>query len=69
MTISKEEFDQRITAVVEMAKTLSNVPDAEGSIDRGVAISFYERLVEDLDARLEMLMDEEMRHSKDGGLG
>jgi len=73
-TVTKEEFDRRVAAVFEVAERLSTVselsPGAERTNDdRALAIALYERLVEDFDARLEMLMDDEMRHSKTGGIG
>lgn len=72
--VTKEEFDARIAAVFDLAEQLSTIaklaPGSERTNDdRALAIALYERLVEDFDARLEMLMDDEMRHSKTGGTG
>lgn len=71
--VTKEDFDARVAAVFDVAERLSTVSPGTSSErtndDRALAIALYERLVEDFDARLEMLMDDEMRHSKTGGTG
>lgn len=67
--VPDEDFERRVAAVFQMAERLSTVSEISPGVertdaDRGLAIALYERLVEDFDARLEMLMDDEMRHSK-----
>ena len=63
--MTKEEFERRVGVVLTVAEQLSlsesknetEPPQNEMGMTRGEALAFYERLVEDLDARLEKMME------------
>lgn len=63
--MTKEEFERRVGVVLTVAEQLSlsesknatEPPQNEMGMTRGEALAFYERLVEDLDACLEKMME------------
>ena len=64
--MTKEEFERRVAVVLKVVEELAKLtPDSdddglqvnEMGMTRGEALAFYERLVEDLDARLEKMME------------
>ena len=63
--MNKEEFERRVAVVLKVAEGLAKpTPDSDDGLQvneiamtKGEALAFYERLVEDLDAQLEQMME------------